>query len=357
MKVSKLLDVINEIAPFRYAEPWDNNGLLVGDKESDVTGIITTLDCHPDVIEEAIENNCNVIVAHHPLIFSKLSAVTEEGVGKIVRALIKHDINLIALHTPLDHQASGVSHMIAEHLGYTDTTVMLKQSEQYKKLRINVPKEDVEHVKSALSEAGVGTQGDYSECFFEYPVQGQFRPNEEANPHIGSSNELEIVEEYIVEAIFPHELTRVVIDTIHAAHPYEEPAYDIYTLEHEIDVGLGVKVAVDTTLDALVNKLNEVSSGVVNVVRGNDKPVKSVGIIGGAGASYIDDAFRTGIDVLITGDVKYHEAYDAKLDDRNIIDAGHFLEVVMIEGLAKQLKEKITDVNIVESTVNTNPFA
>lgn len=357
MKVSELLDVINEIAPFRYEEPWDNNGLLVGDASSTVTGIITALDCHPDVVEEAIENKCNVIIAHHPLIFSKLSAVTEAGVGKIVRALIKHDINLIALHTPLDHQASGVSHMIAEHLGYTDTSVMLKQSEQYKKLRINVPKEDVEHVKSALSKAGVGTQGDYSECFFEYPVQGQFRPNEEADPHIGSSNELEIVEEYIVEAIFPHELTRRVIDTIHEAHPYEEPAYDIYTLEHEIDVGLGVKVEVDTTLDALVNKINEVSSGVVNVVRGSDNPIRTIGIIGGSGASYIDDAFKSGVDVLITGDLKYHEAYDAKLNGQNIIDAGHYLEVVMIKGLVEQLKSKIDDMNIVASQVNTNPFA
>lgn len=357
MKVSELLDIINDIAPFRYAEPWDNNGLLVGDASDEVTGVITTLDCHPLVIKEALESNCNVIVAHHPLIFSKLSAVTEAGAGKIIRALVKHDINLIALHTPLDHQASGVSHMIAAHLGFSDTNVMLKQSEQYKKLRINVPKENVEHVKSSLSKIGVGAQGDYSECFFEYPVRGQFRPNEEANPHIGSLNQLEVVEEYIVEAIFPYELTRAVIDTIHTAHPYEEPAYDIYTLRHEIDVGLGVKIEADTSLDALVNKINEVSSGVVNVVRGNDKPIHSIGIIGGSGASYIDDAFASGIDVLITGDIKYHEAYDAKLNGKNIIDAGHYLEAVMADGLAEQLKSKIDDLNILSSQVNTNPFA
>lgn len=356
MKVSELLEVINEIAPFRYGEEWDNNGLLVGDTNSGVTRVITALDCHPEVVKEAVENNCNVIIAHHPLIFSKLSTVTETGVGKVIRELIKRDINLIALHTPLDNQADGVSHMIAERLGYTDTSVMLKKSEQYKKLRINVPKDDVESVKSALSEAGVGHQGDYSECFFEYPVQGQFRPGDEANPHIGSQNKLEIVEEYIVEAIFPHEITRKVIDTIYQAHPYEEPAYDIYTLEHEIDVGLGVKAEADTTFDALVNKINEISTGVVNIVHANDKPIRTIGIIGGSGAPYIDEAFSTGIDVLITGDIKYHEAYDAKLNGYNIIDAGHFLESVMIEGLARQLKDKISEINILESQVNTNPF-
>lgn len=357
MKVHELLNVIDYIAPFRYGEVWDNNGLLVGDRNAEVKGILTTLDCHPNVIQEAIDQNINVIISHHPIIFSKLSAVTEDGIGKIIRQLIKHDINLIALHTPLDHQPYGVSHMIAETLGFNDTDVLIKHSETYQKLRVNVPKEDVERVKEGLSDAGVGNQGDYSECFFEYPVRGQFKPNEQANPHTGTQNQLEVVEEYVVEAIFPAHLKKKVIATLYDVHPYEEPAFDVFTLEREIEVGLGVKINAETTLDALVDTINQLEKpGVVNVVRGNDAPINSIGIIGGSGMGYVNDAFKSGIDVLITGDVKYHEAYDAKLANRNIIDAGHFLEVVMVDGLKQLLEEKLENINIQASTVNTNPF-
>lgn len=358
MQVHELLDVLNDIAPLRYGESWDNNGLLVGDSQADVTGVLTTLDCHPDVVQEAIDENCNVIISHHPLIFSKLSAVTESGVGKVIRKLIKHDINLIALHTPLDHQPNGVSHMIAEALGFMDTEVLIKHTEDYKKLRVNVPREDVQTLKDGLIAVGVGNQGDYSECFFQYPVEGQFRPNEDANPHIGSKNTLEIVEEYIVEAIFPSHLKKQVIERLYQVHPYEEPAYDVLALEREIEVGLGVKIKADTTLDALIDNINQLGKpGVVNVVRGDDAPIKSVGIIGGSGMSYVDDAFKAGIDVLITGDVKYHEAYDAKLNGQNIIDAGHFLEVVMVRGLKQLLTTKLDNIDVKESHVDTNPFS
>lgn len=357
MKVHDLLKIINEITPLHYSESWDNNGLLVGDEQAEVTGVLTTLDCHPDVVKEAIDNNINVIVSHHPLIFSKLSKVTEDGAGSIIRALIKHDINLISIHTPLDFQPYGVSHMIAEALGYNDSEVLIKQTEDYQKLRVNVPKENVEEIKTGLAKVGVGNQGDYSECFFEYPVQGQFRPNENANPHIGKNNELEVVEEYIVEAIFPTHLKKQVIEQLYQVHPYEEPAFDVLTLEREIEIGLGVKVSDETTLDALVEKIKTLEiSGSINLVRANDAPIKTIGIIGGSGMSYVNDAFKTGIDVLITGDVKYHEAYDAKLNNQNIIDAGHFSEVVMMIGLQDLLNDKISGVPVQASKVNTNPF-
>ncbi|HJE20558.1 MAG TPA: Nif3-like dinuclear metal center hexameric protein [Aliicoccus persicus] len=357
MKVNDLLNIVNNISPLHYGESWDNNGLLVGDEQAEVTGILTTLDCHPDVVKEAIDQNINVIVSHHPLIFSKLSKVTEDGIGSIIRTLIKHDINLISIHTPLDFQPYGVSNMIAKALGFNESEVLIKQTEDYQKLRVNVPKENVEAIKTGLAKVGVGNQGDYSECFFEYPVQGQFRPNENANPHIGKNNELEVVEEYIVEAIFPTHLKKQVIEQLYQVHPYEEPAFDVLTLEREIEIGLGVKVSDETTLDALVEKIKVLEiSGSINLVRANDAPIKSIGIIGGSGMSYVNDAFKAGIDVLITGDVKYHEAYDAKLNKQNIIDAGHFIEVVMMNGLKDLLEDKVSGLPVKASRVNTNPF-
>lgn len=246
--------------------------------------------------------------------------------------------------------------MIAEALGFSDTEILIPKKYELKKLRVNIPAENKEELKQGLSEGGVGNQGDYSECFFEYPITGQFRPNDEANPHIGTNNELEIVDEYIVEAIFDSDRQDVVIDALLKVHPYEEPAFDIFTINNVPNKGLGVKLEYKGPMDTLVQLIEEkLGHPIVNSVTGNDNDILIAGIIGGSGMSYVDAAFAQGIDVLITGDVKYHEAYDAKLQGRNIIDAGHHLEVFMVEGLKTLILEK-TDLKAVGSRANTNPF-
>ena len=356
MKIKELLKELDEIAPFKDSEDWDNTGLLVGDMEEEVTGILTTLDCSLETVDEAVGNGLNTIISHHPLIFPKITEVTEDFYGKIIRKLIKNDINLIVMHTNLDHQPNGVSHMIAEALGFTETDILIPKKYELKKLRVNIPAENKEELKQGLSESGVGNQGDYSECFFEYPVTGQFRPNEDANPHIGTNNELEIVDEYIVEAIFESHEQDKVMDALLKVHPYEEPAFDIFTINNVPNKGLGVKVDYEGSFDSLTKLIEEKTGGrIVNAVKGNDEELSTVGIIGGSGMGYADDAFSQGIDVLITGDVKYHEAYDAKLQGRNIIDAGHYLESFMIQGLKALILGKV-DLKVVDSRVNTNPF-
>ncbi len=356
MKIKEILNVLDEIAPFKDSEDWDNTGLLVGDKEDEVTGILTVLDCSLETVEEAVENDLNTIISHHPLIFPEITEVTEDFYGKIIRKLIKNDINLITMHTNLDHQPKGVSHMIAEALGFSETEILIPKKYELKKLRVNIPAENKEELKQGLSQAGVGNQGDYSECFFEYPIKGQFRPNEDANPHIGTNNELEIVDEYIVEAIFDSWMQDEVIDTLLKVHPYEEPAFDVFTINNVPNKGLGVKFECSESFDALVQLIEDkMGHAVVNTVKGNDDEISTVGIIGGSGMGYADAAFGQGIDVLITGDVKYHEAYDARLRGRNIIDAGHYLETFMVEGLKTLILEKI-DIKVIGSKVNTNPF-
>lgn len=355
--VKELFKVLDTIAPFSDSESWDNTGLLVGDMSNEVTGVLTALDCHSTTVDEAIELGANVIVSHHPLIFSKLSTVTETGIGQIIRKLIKHDINLIAMHTNLDHQTNGVSHMIASRLGFEDTEVLLPLAGNYKKLRVNITREEKDQFKdNMLKYAPVGQMGEYSEVSFEYEVKGQFKPSENANPTLGKSGQLEHVAEYVVECIFDAKYTEDVVAAIYKYHPFETPAFDIISIDMNKNEGLGVSFQYGKSLDDLVERLESaMNRKIVNLVRANDKIINKVAIIGGSGMSYVSDVFKKDVDVLITGDVKYHEAYDAKSAGWNIIDAGHYLEVFMIDGL-KTLLEKDSDVIVHASKVNTNPF-
>ncbi|MFD2829469.1 Nif3-like dinuclear metal center hexameric protein [Corticicoccus populi] len=356
MKVSELLNICDNIAPFSSAESWDNTGLIVGDESEKVNGILISLDCASETVDEAVQKGANVIISHHPVIFPSVNTVTEKFVGRVIRKLIKNDINLIVMHTNLDHQPDGVSHMIADKLGFLNTNILLPVSGEFKKIRINIPENDKEKLKSHLAENKVGSVGEYSNCFFEYPVAGQFKPNENANPHIGSADVFEEVEEYIVEGIFEEKHQHQVIQALIDIHPYEEPAYDILNLENQSKMGLGVTFDYDGSLESLVELIQtKAGTPVVNVVKGNKEKIQKAAVIGGSGMSYAEAAFNSGIDVLITGDVKYHEAYDAKLLNRNIIDAGHYIEVLMVEGLSRLLQDQ-TDVNIFETEVNTNPF-
>lgn len=357
LKVNDLLSELNNIAPFSDSEDWDNTGLIVGDRDVKVTGILTALDCSFDTVEEAVSIGANVIVSHHPLIFPKIANVVNEGPGKVIHKLIKENINLIVMHTNLDHQKNGVSHMIAKTLGYTDTEILLPHDGNFKKLRVNINNDDKDRFKeNLLKNAPVGQMGDYTEVSYEYAVKGQFTPGANANPTIGEPGTKEHVDEYVVECIFDGKDIQAVIEAVLKYHPYEEPAYDIINLDRQADTGLGVIFNYGDSFESLVNLIEkETGLKVVNRVKGNDQVINKAAIIGGSGMSYLDQAFARGADILITGDVKYHEAYDAKAAGRNVIDAGHYLEVLMAEGL-KDLIAKRIDLPVSTSTVSTNPF-
>lgn len=353
MKIKELLNILNEIAPFKDSESWDNVGLLIGDKSDNVSGIMTTLDVTREVLEEAIENDINTIVAHHPLIFSKIKSITDDVESKLLKDIIKQDINIIALHTNLDVQSNGVSAMIAEALGLMNHKVLIREIDTTTKLRVNIPENDLETFKDALVEIGFGNQGEYDACFYQYKVKGQFKPNDSADPYIGESGILEYVDEYVIETVFDGDMNKVkqMVD----AHPYEEVVYDLYEIKKPSEKGLGVYANFNGSLDDLVYHIETVMNrSVQSVVRGNNAVIKNVSIIGGSGASFIKDAMRKS-DCLITGDIKYHEALDAKRDGFNIIDAGHYLEFIMIQGLKNLLKDKV-DVKVVGTSVVTDPF-
>ena len=353
MKINDLFKVLNKIAPFKDSESWDNTGLLIGDRTDTVTGIMTTLDVTDEVVDEAISKNINTIVAHHPLIFSKIKTITDDAESKLLKKIIKNDINIFALHTNLDFQSDGVSAMIAESIGLMNSRILIPEIDEAMKLRVNIPEQDLESFKKELIKIGFGKQGNYEACFYQYPVKGQFKPLDSANPYIGERGNIEYVDEYVLEAIFDGNMDMV--RQMESAHPYEEVAYDLIEIKKPVEKGLGVYANFNGSMEDLVTNIEKVLGRKVHsVVKGNDEPVKTVSIIGGSGASYIGQAMKKS-DCLITGDIKYHEALDAKRDGYNIIDAGHHLEYLMIKGL-KELLEKEVDVDVLETTVVTDPF-
>lgn len=358
MQIRELLGKIDAEIPFSKAESWDNVGLLIGDMSSEVTGIPTTLDCTLEVVQEAVAKHCNTIIAHHPLIFSGIKRIENKGYGAVIHALIKNDIQLIAMHTNLDAYNRGVSAMIADKIGLTKQQILLPAEREMAKLQIFVPHEHAEPLKRALAEAGVGRIGDYSDCFFQLEGQGQFRPNESASPYIGTSNQLEVVDEIKLECVFEPHLQQQVEATIHTAHPYEEPAYDIYRFKVTDQFGTGIRGELERGMKAeewLLHVKEQLGIQTLRIIGDSSKMISTVGIISGAGVSYMKEVAATGVDLFLTGDIKYHEAHDLLMTGLLTADIEHYSEQVMIAGL-RDLLQSFGCTQVEASEHATNPF-
>lgn len=358
MLINTLLNTINDEIPFHTAESWDNVGLLIGDKQSEVIGILTALDCTVEVIDEAIAHDINTIICHHPLIFSGIKSIHNEGYGQVIQHLIKHDMNLIALHTNLDAHPQGVSAMIADALKLTDIKILLPEEQKLIKLQIFVPNEHAMTLKSKLAEAGAGRIGDYDHCFYSTQGTGEFRALDNANPYVGKVGEVHYEPEVKVECVFEPHLKSAILEVIEQHHPYETPAFDILTFTVPGVYGTGVQAKLSEPMMlsefAQIAKTN-LSLDVIKMI-GEDKQIETVGIIGGAGMSFLHDVKRTGVDVFLTGDIKYHEAHDVLMAGMKALDITHYSEYVMKEGLKQLLETFNLDTPIIASQVNTNPF-
>ncbi|WP_414042909.1 Nif3-like dinuclear metal center hexameric protein [Macrococcus sp. EM39E] len=358
MLIKDLLHAINQEIPFNTAESWDNVGLLIGDELAEVTGILTALDCTIEVIEEAKNNNINTIICHHPLIFSGIKSIHASGYGKVIQTLIKHDMHLIALHTNLDAHPQGVSAMIAEQLLLEDIHILLPQQKQINKLQIFVPLAHAEQLKSVLSEIGAGQIGDYDHCFFSVNGTGEFRALDNANPFVGENGKVHYEEEMKVECVFESNLKPAVLEIIKKHHPYETPAFDILSFDIEAEYGTGVKAKLSypMKLSAFAQYTKEkLNLDVVKMI-GDDKEIETIGIIGGAGVSYMKEVQREGVDVFLTGDIKYHEAHDLMMAGIYAIDITHYSESVMKNGLKRIIETYVQSVKVMASDINTNPF-
>lgn len=361
----EIIQLFEQFSPKSYAMEGDKVGLQIGRLNKPVENIMIALDLLEEVVDEAIERNVQLIIAHHPPIFRPLkSIVTDTPAGRIIEKLIKHEITVYAAHTNLDVASGGVNDMLADALQLTNTKVLYPTYEtKLKKLVVYVPVENVEEVKRALGNAGAGAIGNYSHCSFSSPGTGQFLPNEFANPHIGVEGKLESVNEERLETIFPAHLEKRILSAMFKSHPYEEVAYDIYLLENRGEtLGLGrIGDIQEMTLKEFalhVKQALDVKG--VRVVGDMNAKVKKVAVLGGDGNKYFSSAKFNGADVYVTGDMYYHVAHDAMMLGLNIVDPGHNVEKVMKKGVAKQLekmcKEKGFEVSIFPSEIDTEPF-
>jgi dinuclear metal center YbgI/SA1388 family protein len=361
MVVKELLSILEDIAPAAYQESYDNVGLLTGSPKTIISNILVTLDCTESVVEEAIHKSCNVIVAHHPIIFSGLKKITGANyVERTIIKAIKHDICIIAVHTNLDNVSHGVNAGIAAKLGLVNTTILQPKESMLCKLLCYIPKAHAEEVSMALFEAGCGDIGNYSHAGFMSEGIGTFKGNEQSNPTIGCPNQMERVEEIKFETIFPAHQQQKILQTLFRVHPYEEVAYNIFSLKnHYQGMGSGaigeLKEPMEPELFMAYLKKQMGLQVIRHTALGNEK-IHKVAVCGGSGSFLLQKAIAAGAQVYISADFKYHEFFDA--DHKiTIADIGHYeSEQFTKDLLISHLSKKISKFAPLLSEINTNPI-
>ncbi len=365
--VRNIAAYIEELAPLYWAESWDNVGLQVGDPGAAVQRVLVALELTNPVLEEAESLGCDMVVVHHPPIFRPLKALRfDNRPARRLLRLIRGGIALYAAHTNLDQAAGMTNDTLAAAAGLTEFEV-LKQAgeERYVKLVVFVPRGHEDAVRDALAGAGAGHIGNYSHCTFQAPGTGTFLPLEGTNPFIGQQGRLERVEELRLETIVPESAAAQAVQAMIAAHPYEEVAYDLYPLANPGKVrghGRIGRLAQPVSLAQLAERLKQaLRTPAVRVVGDPERMVTTVAVGAGAGADLIRPAASRGADVLVTGDVKYHEAQDALDLGLALVDVGHYnSEAGAIGSLAAYLRERLAadghPVEVVESQAGRDPF-
>ncbi|MCQ2008429.1 Nif3-like dinuclear metal center hexameric protein [Sporolactobacillus sp. STSJ-5] len=362
----RLIQRFEEWAPKKLAYEKDKIGVLVGSLHKKVKRVMVTLDVLENVADEAAEKHVDLIIAHHPLIFHPLNYVrSDEGQGKIVTKCVKHDIAVYAAHTNLDIAEGGVNDMLAAQLGLTDTEILQPTyHEPLYQITVYAPESHAEAIRQVLGDAGAGEIGCYSSCSFSVKGTGTFLPQSGAQPFLGKIGQAEKAEEERIEAIAPDHLLQSIISKMIKAHPYEEPVYQAIPLKNEGKAyGLGrigklPEALPFETYCQIVKK--QLGLEGLRAIGPADAKVRTIAISGGDGNSLIPYAKYRGADVLITGDIYYHTAHDALLCGLNVIDAGHYIESVMKQGvhdyLTKVIAEEKCDTEVLVSESVTNPF-
>lgn len=360
MIVQDVINHLEELAPLAYAEDFDNVGLLVGNKNAELTGVLVTLDTLESVVDEAIEANCNLIVSFHPIIFKGLKKLTGKNyVERVVIKAIKHDIAIYSMHTALDNALQGVNDMICNQLELTNKQLLLPQSDTIKKLVTFVPKADAEKLRTALFNAGAGSIGNYDDCSFNLEGTGTFNGNENSNPVKGKKGSIHLEAEIQIAVTFKKHLETSLLKTLFKTHPYEEVAYEITTLENKnqhIGIGMVAELKNPMSENAFLEYLKiKMNTECIRHSTLLGKPIQRIAVLGGSGSFAIEAAKASGAHVFITSDLKYHDFFTAE-NSIVLADVGHYeSEQYTKNGLVAFLMKKITNFAVVLSTTNTNP--
>lgn len=360
MNIKDIISALEVLAAPPLQESYDNAGLITGDQMATCSGVLVALDITEHIVQEAIDKNCNLIVAHHPIIFKGLKKLTGSSyVERTVIKAIKNDIALYAIHTNLDNVLHGVNSVVAHKLSLKNCRVLAEKENTLKKLVTFVPNEHSEKVKDALFQAGAGTIGLYDQCSFNLEGTGTFRPLEGADPFSGKVGERFSANETRIEVIFPFYQEKQVIANLRKSHPYEEVAFYITALSNtEKQTGSGIIGDLPESMDGrhFLEKLKTMlHASVIRHTVIPDKAIEKVAFCGGAGIFLLPHAIAAGADVFITGDIKYHEFFDA--DGRILLaDAGHFeTEQFTIELLAEYLQNKFRNFAVLKTEHQANP--
>ena len=361
MRIKEITNYLEEVAPLYYQEEYDNSGLLVGDSNTQIKNVIITLDCTEEVVDEAISKDCNLIIAHHPIIFKGLKKLNGSNyIQRIIIKAIKNDIAIYAMHTNLDNIYNGVNYYIANKIKLDNCKVLAPKSDLLRQLVVYCPKQQAAELKEALFRAGAGNIGNYEGCSFTSIGKGTFKATERATPFVGEVNEFHTEHEDRIEVIYARNKEKHILEAMQTTHPYEEVSYQIYVIENKHRmVGAGIVGELENSMKSaeFLDYIKEVMK--TDCIRHTSlvkKRIKKVAICGGSGSFLLSEAIASGAEIFITADFKYHDFFNA---DNNIIiaDIGHYESEQYTKDLIYDLLvKKFTKFAVQLSKVNTNPI-
>lgn len=360
MKLSHLTDYLESLAPLSYQEDYDNSGLIVGRPDQEIFQVLISLDCTEAIVDEAIAGNCQLIVSHHPIVFRGLKKFNGKTyVERVVEKAIRHNIALYAIHTNLDNIQPGVNKRICDTLGLQDTRILSPKANLLKKLVTYVPQAQAEQVRNALFHAGAGNIGNYSETSFNSEGKGTFKGNEYSDPYVGEPGVRHTEDEIRIEVIYPAVLESKIIMALVLAHPYEEVAYDLYSITNsnqQVGSGMIGELEYPISEEAFLSFVKDkMQAQVIRHTAFTGKNIKKVAVCGGAGGFLLKQAIGAGADIFITADYKYHEFFDAE-GKIIIADIGHYeSEQFTRQLLYDMIKNKFSSLDLRITEVNTNP--
>ncbi len=361
LELAEIIQAIEAEAHPSLQENYDNSGLIVGNNSQIINSALLCLDCTPEVVLEAIEKGCNLVISHHPIVFSGLKRFNGKTyVERAIQLAIKHDVALYACHTNLDNVLhNGVNHEIASKLGLIPHRVLSPKKNTLLKLSVSVPFEYKEEVEQAIFNAGGGHIGNYKNCGFTWTGEGTFLPQTGANPFDGKLHEFSKIEEQKFEVVFPYHLKRKVLEAMVSAHPYEEVAHELVALENEVkSIGSGLICEFREPMpqsEFLKHLKNSMELETFKFTRSDKEMIHRVAICGGSGAFLIANAKQENCDAYITADVKYHEFFDAE-NQLLLCDIGHFeSEKYTVSIFAEILSKKFPNFATIFAHTNTNP--
>ena len=361
MKVKDFTNYLEQLAPLTYQEEYDNSGLIIGDFNMEVNGVLITLDCNDKVLDEAINKKCNLLITHHPIIFKGLKKINNDSLtDKLVIKAIKNNIAIYSIHTNLDNVVNGVNSEIAKRLKLKNCRVLSTKNEYLRQLVFYCPKENTTDLIEKLCSVGAGAIGNYNNCSFKSSGIGTFKPLENSNPYKGVKGKLYSSEEDRVELVFLKDKQNKIIQTLQENHPYEEIAYQIFILDNKIQsIGSGLVGELDEPVDSILflKQLKKIMNlELVKHSHVTGDAIKKIALCGGSGSFLIDEAIYSNADIFITSDIKYHQFFD--IDNKIILaDIGHYESEQFTKNLVYDyLTKKFTKFAILLSKVNTNPI-